>query len=82
LRMSGRIGKVLFSSPSPWEVSADPVPANAMAATDTGAKGEEFRKALMQDILTELRGLATSLPDDAWKYEGEGAVVDSLGQPF
>lgn len=79
--MSGRIGKVLFSSPSPWDTGSDPVPAGASAATDAAAKGEEFRQALMHDILKDLRGIATSLADDAWKYEGEGMIVDSLGHP-
>ena len=32
------------------------------------------RKTLLADMLTELRAVSASLDEDAWKFEGEGAL--------
>jgi len=33
------------------------------------------RKTLLSDMLTELRGVAASLDDDAWKFEREPGAL-------
>jgi hypothetical protein len=71
--MSSSLGgrKILFSSPVR---DTDPVPLNALQSTDAPFKAQECRKALVSDILNELRGIAATLSEDDWRFEGESSI--------